>query len=447
MNFFSKSLLTLSISASVFAADNPGIETVVVTADFRESDVMTIGSSVTVISPETFMRRDARHLEDILTLAPNVNFSAGASRGRFVQIRGIGERSQFKDPVDPSVGLVIDGADLSGVGLAGSMMDARQVEVLRGPQGTRFGASALAGAINIESNKPTETFEGKVSLGVGNYDKLDTGLMLSGPLVDDSLLGRFSYQSNSTDGYIDNDFLDKDDTNNIDEQMARVSLRWLTNDKLTVDFTAFYIDADNGYNAFALDNSRDIPTDDPGHDRQETTSIATQIYWSGFSAFELQANLFSENSNLEYGFDWDWENEALSAWGYRGSENGVRDREALGADIRFVSNEGAELLGASWVAGLYWYEREVSLEHISGDNFGYDLKLVSQTDTDRLAVYGELEWALTEQLALIVGGRVEQYELSYSDNVGVKTNLDDDLWGGKLALEYQIDDVPCFMLR
>lgn len=442
MKAFSKTLLALSVSASAMTSSmaDTQIETVVVTSDFRQADLMTVGSSVTVIAPNDFSRRDARHLEDVLTLAPNVNFAAGSSRGRFVQIRGIGERSQFKDPLDPSVGLIIDGADLSGVGLAGSVMDVQQVEVLRGPQGTRFGASALAGAINIQSNKPTETFEGEVSAGVGNYDKLDAGLVLSGPLVSESLLARLAYQSNSTDGYIDNDFLNKDDTNNIDEQLARVSLRWLANDDLTIDLNTFYVDADNGYNAFALDNSRDIPTDDPGHDRQETTSISANIYWNGFSAFDVQASLFNEDTDLEYGFDWDWENEALSAWGYRGSENSKRDREAQGADLRLVSNDDGQFLGASWVAGLYWYEREVELEHTAGDNFGYAVALNSQTDTDRLAAYGEMEWALTDQLSLITGARVEQYELSYKDNVGVVADPDDDLWGGKIALEYQLSD-------
>ena len=94
---------------SIASSANEIPETVI-TADFRGADIMTLGTSVTVITPDVYTRRDARHLEDLLTIAPNVNFAAGASRGRFVQIRGIGERSQFKDPLDPSVGLIIDGA-------------------------------------------------------------------------------------------------------------------------------------------------------------------------------------------------------------------------------------------------------------------------------------------------------------------------------------------------
>jgi outer membrane receptor protein involved in Fe transport len=414
------------------------IEEVIVTADFRDANVMTIGSSVTVITEDAFARRNAKHLEDILTLAPNINFATGASRGRFIQIRGIGERSQFKDPLDPSVGLIVDGADLSGIGLAGSLMDTQQVEVLRGPQGTKFGASALAGAINIESNKPGEDFEGEISIGVGNYDKLDTGFVLSGPLINDSLLGRIAYQSNSTDGYIDNDFLDKDDTNNIDEELVRASLRWLASDDLTIDLAAFHIDADNGYNAFSIYNTRSIPADDPGKDLQKTTSITANLNWQGFSSFALEANLFSEKSDLEYSFDYDWINEELG--GYRGSENNKRERDAVGIDLRAVSKEDSKILGASWVAGFYWYSRKVELNTLAGDNFGYALDFSSQTDTERLALYTELEWELSDRLALIVGGRFEQYNLDYIDSVNVVASGDDDLWGGKIALEYQITD-------
>ena len=414
------------------------IEETIVTADFRDIELQKMPASVTVITADVFTRRNARHLEDILTVAPNINFATGASRGRFVQIRGIGERSQFKDPLDPSVGLIVDGADLSGIGLAGSLLDTQQVEILRGPQGTRFGASALAGAINIESNKPTDEFEGEISLGIGNYDKLDTGLILSGPLITDSLLGRIAYQSNSTDGYINNDFLDKDDTNNIDEKLARVSLRWLASDDLTIDLAAFHIDADNGYNAFSINNIRNIPADDPGQDRQKTTSVTANLNWQGFSSFAFEASLFSENSDLEYGFDYDWGNEALS--GYRGSENNKRDRDAVGADIRLISKDGAEILGATWVAGLNWYSRQVGLNTQAGDNFGYALDFSSQTDTDRLAIYTELEWELSEKLSLIVGGRLEQYDLDYTDNVNVAANADDNLWGGKIGLEYQLTD-------
>src|SRR5690606_6721037 len=89
---------------------------VITSADFRPSTAAETPVSLTEIDEETIEARGAQHLEEVLNLAPNVNVSSGASRGQFFQIRGIGERSQFTAPLNPSVGLVIDGIDFSRTG-------------------------------------------------------------------------------------------------------------------------------------------------------------------------------------------------------------------------------------------------------------------------------------------------------------------------------------------
>ena len=175
------------------AQDNSPVtlDTVKVNADFRELDLQQIPSAITVVGEDDIQKRNADHLESILSLAPNVNYSAGASRGRYFQIRGIGERSQFVDAVNPSVGLIIDGVDMTGLGGAATLFDVQQVEILRGPQGTAFGANALAGAINIKSKQPTKETEGYIEAEVGNYGKQTLGTAVSGPLSN-SIQGRFA---------------------------------------------------------------------------------------------------------------------------------------------------------------------------------------------------------------------------------------------------------------
>ena len=85
-------------------------------------------ASITVLDSQTIAQRQARHLEQLLNLAPNVNFSSGASRGRFIQIRGIGERSQFIEPLNPSVGILVDGIDFTGIAGAATTMDIAQLK-------------------------------------------------------------------------------------------------------------------------------------------------------------------------------------------------------------------------------------------------------------------------------------------------------------------------------
>ncbi|MDP5002673.1 MAG: TonB-dependent receptor plug domain-containing protein, partial [OM182 bacterium] len=79
--------------------------------------------------------RAAQHFEELANAIPNVNYSSGSNRARFFQIRGIGERSQFVAPINPSVGFLVDNVDFSGAATIATMLDVEQVEVLRGPQG------------------------------------------------------------------------------------------------------------------------------------------------------------------------------------------------------------------------------------------------------------------------------------------------------------------------
>ena len=130
-------------------ADPTPIEEIVVTATLREDTLGSTASSVGVVTADEIAARGAAHLEEILAAVPNVNYASGASRARYYQIRGIGERGQFDEPLNSSVGLVVDGVDLSGIGTVAMLTDVEQVEVLRGPRGTLYGANALAGLINV----------------------------------------------------------------------------------------------------------------------------------------------------------------------------------------------------------------------------------------------------------------------------------------------------------
>ena len=89
------------------------IDEIIVTAEFNDVDSYNLSSSISVITENEIFRRNANHLEDLLFLAPNINYSTGASRGKFYQVRGIGERSEFTEPVNYSVGVIIDGIDFN----------------------------------------------------------------------------------------------------------------------------------------------------------------------------------------------------------------------------------------------------------------------------------------------------------------------------------------------
>lgn len=428
------------------------LQEVIVTAGFREMSVETYPASLTVVGPESIASRAAQHLDEVLNLVPNVNFSSGASRGRNIQIRGIGERSQFVDPVNPSVGLTIDDINFTGVGNAATLFDVEQVEVLRGPQGTRFGAYGLAGMVNIASRAPTESFEGMITAGAGNHEQRELGAVISGPLAD-RVLGRLAVQHHSSDGFIDNVYLDRN-TGERDEMTARGKLRWLASDDLVVDTTLFYVDVDNGYDHFSLDNNRKTLSDEPGRDMQETLALAFTATWSGLDAFDIKSTVALEDTRLEYSFDEDWTNTAIcdglacdsAEWGfdwwYASTDSYRRERDGVQLDVRLISSDAGRLFGSvDWVAGFYYYDKR---EKLRRDFFDWDLgaesSMNSRYDTRQVALYGEFSAPLGNNLTFTLGGRVEDYQGKYRDNRDIRARPDETLWGGEARLEYQLAD-------
>ncbi|MCC5853481.1 MAG: TonB-dependent receptor plug domain-containing protein, partial [Alkalimonas sp.] len=98
------SVVAACILASFASVAEESIERLEVQGDFRRLSVQNIAGSIAVVSEQDMQRSSAQHLDEVLNQLANVNFAAGASRGRFVQMRGIGERSEFIDVINPSVG-------------------------------------------------------------------------------------------------------------------------------------------------------------------------------------------------------------------------------------------------------------------------------------------------------------------------------------------------------
>ena len=436
-------IAAIGYSASAISENNP-IDEVIVTADFRDSNLLNAAASISVIDSETIDRRQARHLDQLLNGAPNVNFSSGASRGRFIQIRGIGERSQFIEPLNPSVGILVDGIDFTGIAGAATTMDIQQVEILRGPQGTLYGANALAGLINLRSNQPTEQTQGNLELSLGDYNTETLSAAIGGPLSE-NLGARVAVQQHSSDGYIRNDFLERDDTDNIDELTLRSIFNWQASDELSLNLTLFHVNADNGYDAFSLDNTRQTLSDNPGHDRQEATAFALESQWQASNSAELVTLVSFADNNLEYGYDEDWAfpdictGEPCEGWEYNSEDNYIRDRKNSTVDIRLVSSEGGKILNNSsdWVVGLYWRDQDEQLlrqyTYAAGD-------FTSDFETSNRAIYGQLDTELSTALTLTTGLRFENRRADYGDSENVAHGVDEDLWGGRIALNYQLSD-------
>lgn len=425
------SLLLLPFAQLLHAAET--LPEIVVTADLRKDTTMETPSSVTVVSESVIKSRAAQHFEDIVHSIPNVNYASGSNRARFFQIRGIGERSQFVNPINPSVGVLIDDVDFSGAGTVATLMDVKQVEVLRGPQGTRYGANALAGLINVTTNDPEDGFSSALKLSVAEYGTETIGLVVNGPLSDD-VLARLVVESHESDGYMDNDFLARDDTNGRDELTLRGKLAWQVRDNWEIGLSAAKIDIDNGYDAFSLDNTRHTLSDEPGFDRQDSAYLSVKSEWQ-LSGFDVEALVNTASSDLDYGYDEDWSFTGIHPWGYTSTDHYLRERDTTSVELRLISNDNNRLFADStdWVVGVYYLTSDESLQRqytfLSSDFF-------SDYDFDTSAVFAQLDTSLSESLTLSTGIRLEERDTGYADSEGVNFSPSDSLWGGRIALEW-----------
>jgi outer membrane receptor protein involved in Fe transport len=430
------SLCAAGIAAAAHAQD--ALEEVVVTAGFRDRSVMAGAGSVSVIGAQTIEQRSAVHLESILNTTPNVSYSAGASRARFVQLRGIGDLEQFVDPKHyPAVGIAVDDINLGGTANAAMLFDAEQVEILRGPQGTRFGTSALAGLVNVRGRRPTREFEGYVSAGVADYATRTLGAAVGGGLSERTA-ARIAVSRHSSDGYIDNAYLGRNDTNGYDELSARAGLDFEPTDRASLSFTTLYFESDNGYDAFSLDNTRTTLSDRPGHDNQQSAGLAARGEWQVGDASTVEAVATWLDSDLEYGFDEDWTYVGICdgtlcgpADEFSNTDAHRRTRDETSLDVRWLGDRNAGAVPWRFVVGAYVQQRDEDLEREYYGTFE------SRYRTEREAVYAEVGADLTAALGLTLGLRHERFDDSYSDTFAFASASDDEFTSGELSFTFQ----------
>jgi len=412
----------------------PPLEEIIVTASLRERPLAAVPASITVLGQETLQAAGLQHFGDVLGLVPNLNWSGGTSRPRFFQLRGIGELEQYQGAPNPSVGFLIDDIDLSGVGMPATLFDTQQVEVLRGPQGTRYGANALAGLVKIKTRDAATTPDFHAEVTGAEDDTWSAGVAGGGPIGSAGSAWRIAGQTFSSDGFLRNAYLDRDDTNGRDETTLRGKLRWELAPGWRADLAALYVDIDNGFDAFTPDNSRTTLADNPGRDAQRARGVSADLA-GRIGVCTVRSVSGYAKSDSVYSFDGDWGNDVY--WGefapYDYFSRYARERSTLSQDLRVESNPGGVV---DWVAGLYALRLDEDSQQ--RDEFAGELLrplLATSYAATSLAAYGEAEWPLSNRLSLTAGMRVETRSADYSDSDGARFDPRDAMVGGQVSLQ------------
>lgn len=238
----------LPAGAAHAAAEPAGmLEEVVVTAQRREESLQSVPISISVFSDELINEARIEGIEDYLEITPNVSFrSSGSSNDYALAIRGISNiGGQFN-----VFGIYVDEFNVAPLASAGTydqkLLDVERLEVLRGPQGTFFGRNATGGALNVISKKPGPDFGVDLTAEYGRYDTWLARVTANTPLIADTLFMRVTGYMDSSDGHLRNEG-PSDATNDYERKGARVALRYLPSDAVTVDLAASRSELEQGF--------------------------------------------------------------------------------------------------------------------------------------------------------------------------------------------------------
>lgn len=232
---------SLAMVSSMANGQDIMLEEIIITAQKREQDAMTVPITVDTFSASDIEVVGAKDIKDIANYIPGFETGDGITQVGMT-IRGVSS-SNISSGGDPSVATFYDEVYLPQQAATVTFSDMDRVEVLKGPQGTLFGRNAAAGVVNLVPNQPVADFEGFVSLKAGNYDLIRAEAMVNTPLTD-NLFMRANIFTNQRDGYIDNVGTGPD-VGDQDNQAARLAFLWNLSEATNLQLSYDYDTVDN----------------------------------------------------------------------------------------------------------------------------------------------------------------------------------------------------------
>ena len=421
--------------------DGDALQEVVVTAERRESTVQKTAASITVVTPEMLATQQVVQVFDLNSLLPNAQIYP-ISQSAEISIRGIGPI--FVDPRgDPAVPVSVDGlVFVRNIPLGFSLLDVSRVEALNGPQGTLYGRNAVAGAINIVTNKPDDKLEGSFEATGGNLGTNNFSGVINVPVTDTFAL-RAAYERDRSDGYI------QDYYNDVHSDFGRVSALWTPTDKLRVllewDIAilgghgqtpepfpcpgstpySLFIPANCNIfgKPFQVQNIGDVSGTtnayqmDVDYDAGPITLTSITGYIATrYDLSQAQGALFYDQQN-------NWNNDISEEFRLSGK------------------NSPNHAGGLGWVAGAYIFDSTGAYIYNAP---GTSLNNYPQLPQRSQAGFGQVTYGLTDQLRLTGGARFTHDFKGLNDGIGNFLEYSASKWTYKGGVEYDL--APANML-
>jgi iron complex outermembrane receptor protein len=236
---------------------------IIVTASKRAQNQREVADSVTAFGDNELSRRGAQSFEDYIGCAPGVIFQQAIPDLSNVTIRGVGTTTVGPDQGQATTGVYLNDIPLTDPSYAVSIpdidtFDLQRVEVLRGPQGTLFGAATLGGAVNYIINPVyLDTLDARLESSVsGTQHSANVGYTvkeaLNLPIVTNVLGVRITAIKRFDPGYLDNIGTGRKDSNSNDDEEFRINTLWQVNRAVSVRFFSFYDSEESPDASYAL---------------------------------------------------------------------------------------------------------------------------------------------------------------------------------------------------
>jgi len=417
-------------SASIMRMDE-----IVVTADkLSEKSVLDSPFSISAVSGESLETLGVSTIEQALAANPGVSTLQLSGSSNLIQIRGVSSLIG-----DATVGFYLDDLPLTLVNFQTlpelNPYDLSRMEVLRGPQGTLYGASSQGGTIRILTNDPVHNeFFGKATAGVSGTKDGGTNWLLQGavniPLIEDKLSIRAVGSVKREDGFIDLPLAGEEDYNSVDQETFRGKLRFTPTENLDVKLSYWgsrnssgFNNADADYNfspAYVVFDFTNTPVGAlpvPGEDLRTEADfdLANFNFTYDFGDFSL----YSTTSYIDYTAD-------LSQ-NYIGvfSKN-ISGTEVINQEARVSYDAGGSLKGT---VGFFYADVETTQLFDSGvfiDGLADPVvaPVIDSTDNSKQwALFGELSYEIVDGLTVLGGLRYFEDKRSSSEAVASTVGL------------------------
>jgi iron complex outermembrane receptor protein len=423
--------------AEQMIANRSNLNEIVVTAQKRNERIQDVPLPVTVLSAQTLVENNQLRLQDYYTQVPGFSVAPGISSSyQLLSIRGITTGSG----TNPTVGVTIDDAPIgSSTFLGGGAYvpdidpsDLARVEVLRGPQGTLYGASSLGGLLKFVTVDPsTDALRGAIQAGTSTaYNGAEMGYNFRASVnlpISDSFAIRASAFTHQDPGYIDNPVLHIDGINEEHVSGGRLSALWRPSDAFSLKLSALYQDtkgdganeiekAVNGYVGPNLGDLQQNYIRGVGAYVRKVQAYSA-ILSAKLGTFDLTAvtaynvNSFADSSDLSYYYG-----PIFGVSGVAIPENSSTNK--LSQEIRFSTPIGQRL---EWLfGGFYTHERSEYDQHVlasdpsTGTNLGELGRYSGPTTFSEYAAFTDLTYHVTPRFDVQFGGRGSEITQTYS---------------------------------